>query len=114
MCMRSVPGSFHLSFLLPKEITFRPSVDGAFAAPGCTFRITHPLVKIAGPSQRAIFEAATAFLRSLERAPQPVSIAAVISTPVVGAGRDFWSIIVGADIAFSPTGLDAHFPQAVA
>ena len=114
MCMRSIPGSFHLAFLLPKEITFRPSVDEHFAAPGCTFRINHPLVKIGGPSQRSVFEAATSFLRSLARAREPLSIAAVLTSPGPIPGRDAWSIIVGADVAFSPTGLDAHFPQAVA
>lgn len=108
--MRSHPGSFHLSFLLPKEITFRPAIDGAFAAPGCSFRITFPLVKIAGPSREAVFAAATAFLRSLVSPPKPVAIAASLASPGPGAGRDGWSIAFGADVAFAPTGLGHWLP----
>ena len=108
--MRCPVGLFHLSFLLPKGITFRPAVDGHFASPGCSFRISHPLVKILGPSREALFAAATAFLRSLVRAPGALSITALLSSPAPAGGSDGWTIIVGADIAFSPTGLGAWLP----
>lgn len=114
--MRSHPGSFHLSFLLPKEITFRPAIDGAYAATDCYFRITHPLVKICGPSRQRVFGAATGFLRSLARPSEPVSISATLASPPNrwpghSHQHDGWSIILGADVAFAPTALGATFPE---
>lgn len=109
--MRSYPERmFHLSFLLPKGVELRPG-DAIFAAPACTFRIVHPLVKIIGPSREAAFAMATALLRTIVPVPKPFAIAATIVTPCcAGGGRDSWSIIVGADIAFSPTRIDPWFP----
>ena len=109
--MRSHPGSYHLSFLLPKGMVLRPGIEAAFAAPDCSLLVIHPLVKIYGRSREAVFGFATDLLRLAERPPRPVSIAATLDSPAPGSGSDPWSIIVGADVAFSPTSLDPHFPR---
>jgi hypothetical protein len=108
--MRSHPASYRLSFLLPKGVSadpgrHRPSPDG------CILTVAGPMAEILGPSREATFEHATRFLRVVCRGRPPLSIAAVLETPVQPAGRDSWSIIVGADVSFSPTALDPHFPR---
>lgn len=116
--MRCHPASYRLSFLLPKGTAassgcHQPSDDG------CRLTITHRLiVEILGPSREAVFEHATLFLRVCASGRTPMSIAATLETPSgpgwCGQRSDTWSIIVGADVAFSPTSLDPHFPKQVA
>jgi hypothetical protein len=111
--MRSHPGSFQLTFLLP---------DGAAAVPGfhqpspegCSLAIAWPLVTIAGPSRRAVFDHATRLLRASCRHLPAASIAARLTTLGRPAGSDAWSIAINADVSFSPTGLDAEFPGQLA
>lgn len=110
--MRSHPGSYRLSFLLPAGTSVdsgshRPSPDG------CTLNVTFPLAEILGPSREAVFEHAARLLRVSCRG-QRCAIAARLETPARPSGSDTWSIIVGADIAFSPTSLDPQFPSAAA
>lgn len=114
--MRSHPGSFRLSFLLPSGIRaesgcHQPSDDG------CRLTVIHRvMVEILGPSRESAFDHATRFLRVSCRGRPPLSIAATLETPS-GPGwgsikrSDTWSIIVGADVAFSPTSLGPHFPR---
>lgn len=109
--VRSSPGSFRLSFLLPPGAlvdsgSHRPSPEG------CLLHVTYPLVEIVGPSREATFEHATRLLRVSCRGRR-LSIAARLQTPSRPIGSDSFTIIVGADVAFSPTGLDPHFPRAV-
>jgi len=111
MWMRSHPAVLHWSFLLPRGIDPGPPLEGVLAAPGCRLFVIPPLVKINGFSREAVFEAATNHLRELKRQPGPHSIAATLKSPPPVAGTDSWHIIVGADIAFSPTSLNPHFPQ---
>jgi hypothetical protein len=108
--MRCHPAVFRLTFLLPAGITVdsgshRPSPDG------CLLHVISPLVEIVGPSREAVFEHAARFLRVGCRGLPPLSIAARLSTPGRPAGTDGWNIIVGADVAFSPTALDPHLPN---
>lgn len=108
--MRSHPGSYRLSFLLPAGAV-ACSGSHAPSAYGCLLHITGgSLVEIVGPSREATFEHATRLLRESCRGRPPLWIAATLQTPVRPAGRDCWSIIIGADVAFSPTSLDPHFP----
>jgi hypothetical protein len=107
--MRSPPASFRLSFLLPAGAdacsgSHRPSPEG------CLLHVTAPLVEIAGPSREAVFEHAARFLRVSCRGLR-TSLAARLQTPARPSGTDTWSIILGADVAFSPTSLDPHFPS---
>ncbi len=107
--MRSYPGSYWLSFLLPPGLQVTPARHQAVRN-DCTLRVQVGLVKISGPSRGAVFEVAAAFLRG--GAPKlPLSISAILQSPEPGAGRDSWTIIVNADIAFAPTALDAEFPK---
>jgi hypothetical protein len=110
MFMRSsAPRSFYLSFMLPRGVD---AVGDDVALEGCKVRVSPPLVKICGPSRERVFQVATAFLRHACRDRPPLSIAATLRSPAPLSGSDSWSIIVGADVAFSPTSLDPHFPKA--
>lgn len=108
--MRSIPGSFRLTFLLPAGVAadsgqHQPSPEG------CRLHVSFPLAEITGPSREAVFEHAARFLRVSCRGKAPFSIAAMLATPARLCGRDAWSIIVGADVAFSPTSLNPHLPS---
>ncbi len=107
--MSSSPGSYRLSFALPRD--WRLSYGGPQpAANGCFLTIQHYLVAVQGRSRDAVFEDAAELFRSVLRmAPGPLSIAATLETP---HGKDTWSIILKADVAFSPTSLDPQFPRA--
>ena len=108
--MRCHPGSYRLSFLLPAGV----KVDRGSHQPsphGCLLHVDGPLIEIVGPSREATFEHASRLLRVACKGRPPLSIAADLRTPARPSGRDTWSIIVGADIAFSPTSLDPHFPR---
>jgi hypothetical protein len=113
--MRQFPRPYRLTFFLPRELGRGvPQGHHAPCADGCTVQVEPPgLVMIAGPSRDATFEQAARLLRiAVRRRPQrePLSIAAILDSPDP-SGRDSWSIAVGADVAFSPTGLGVHFPQ---
>jgi hypothetical protein len=106
--MRCHPGLYRLTFLLPPGSrcdsgSHQPSPDG------CLLHVTFPLAEIVAPSREAAFDHAARLLRVSCRG-LCVAIAASLQTPARPAGRDTWSIIVGADIAFSPTSLPPHFP----
>jgi|SRR5579859_3669042 len=108
--MPAYPGLFRLAFLLPTGAntdsgSHQPSPEG------CLLHLTPPLAEIVGPSRDAVFEHATRFLRVTCRGQPPLSIAAQLQTPARPVGRDSWCIIVGADVSFSPTGLDPHLPH---
>lgn len=100
------PTAFRLTFLLPPVL-------GLLVAPGrhqpclhgCLLEIDRAgLVAIEGPSRERVFEQATRFLRVNGKGRPPYSVTATLSSPHP-SGRDGWSIIVGAEIAFSPTAL---------
>jgi hypothetical protein len=107
--MRSHPDLYRLTFLLPAGANARPGTHQP-SPDGCALTVRFPLVEIMGPSRGAVFEHAARLLRLACRGLPPLSIASVLATPARPAGRDSWSIIVGADVAFSPTGLDPSFP----
>jgi hypothetical protein len=107
--MRSRPGLFRLSFALPAGWLL--SYNGPQPlAHGCFCEVARYLVSIQGPSREAVFDdAATVFRALMGITGEPLSIAGTLETP---HGRDTWSIILNADVAFSPTSLDPHFPRA--
>ncbi|WKA31586.1 hypothetical protein [Bradyrhizobium roseum] len=110
--MRSVPGSFDLSFLVPRAVLLGIAQAEITATRGCTIELEFPLVRIRGDSRVAVFDAASDLVRHIPRRDTPISISAILHTPERPSGFDRWSIIVGADVAFSPTSLDPHFPRA--
>ncbi len=109
MVVRSSPGSFRLSFALPRD--WRLSYDGPQPlAHGSFLTVQLYLVAVQGPSREGVFEdAATLFRTVIDMTRAPLAIAATLETPW---GKDTWSVILGADVAFSPTSLDPHFPKA--
>lgn len=81
---------------------------------GCLLRVEATgLVSIEGPSRERVFEQAARFIRVHAKGLPPQAIAAVLQTPPAYAppGRDGWSIIVGADVSFSPTAIEPHLPR---
>lgn len=77
---------------------------------GCEVDIDLPLIRIRGASREVVFDAASALVRGWPR-DMPRSVSAILHTPTRPSGFDRWSIIIGADVAFSPTGLGAEFPR---
>ena len=107
--MCSHPARYRLFFLLPAGLRidpcwFEPNADG------CALSIEAGLVQVTGPSRAAVFDQAAVLLRLVHRAKPAAVITATLESPVPAPGRDGWSIIVGAPIAFSPTSLDPYFP----
>lgn len=110
--MRSHPGSFDLSFLLPRPAPGRVYSGlqrGLVERDGCALEVELPFVRIRGGNQPAVFNAAAALLQDAVRGG-PAAISAILHTPTRPSGFDRWHIIVGAPVAFSPTGLDPYFP----
>lgn len=120
------PGFVRLSFLVPSDFAIDASLAAANPPPsspyGCVvsaiFGTSLPLIEIKGPSREAVFERAALYLHALKRTTsRPVAIAATLETPpddrLRRGFRDSWTIIIGAEIAFSPTGIDPHFPRAL-
>ena len=114
--MRFHPDCYRLSFLLPAAL-LPAAVAHAYSRmhrpspSGCWLDAQIPLVDVFGPSREAVFDHAATFLRTLRRRRRsPCAIAAILTTPARPSGRDSWSIILDADIAFSPTSIDPHFP----
>jgi hypothetical protein len=106
--MRNIPFNYRLSFLLPPPLWFGgPAIPTIY---GCRVAVSDGLVGITGPSRQAVFEQAATLVRSAGRRAPPLSIAVRLSSPYLAGGCDSWSMIVGADVAFSPTAIDPYFP----
>jgi hypothetical protein len=116
----TAPDLYRLTFLLPRELTL--GLGTGLHHPclhQCLLFVEHHrerdyCIRIQGPSRELVFDQARRYLRTaarghLERGAA-FQIAAVLVTPHKPAGRDRWTIIVGADVAFSPTGLGADLP----
>jgi len=114
--MRSSNGSFDLSFLLPRPAPGRVYGGlqrGLVEQLGCEIELELPLLRIRGGSQPLVFNAAAALLQEAVRGG-PTAISAILHSPARPSGFDRWHIIVGAPVAFSPTGLDPYFPNQAA
>jgi hypothetical protein len=108
--MRSSPGSFRLSFLLPPGVTAAPDTYSGWV-PHCAVEIDRLRAVITGPSKDAVIEQAARLVRVICLGRRDLSIDATLESPPPLSGRDAWTIVVGADIAFLPTGLGALFPE---
>lgn len=100
------PSIFRLTFLLPPALSLlvQPGRHQPCLA-GCVLTIARTgLVAIEGPSRERVFEQATRFLRVNSKGRPPYSVCATLCC-LDARGRDGWSIIVGADVSFSPTSL---------
>lgn len=111
--MRSItPPVYRLAFMAPRAIAraARKRGERSLVLGGCRLSIDDSgLVAITAPSRDRAFDQAAAVLRARGEGEPPASIAAVLESPHP-RGRDGWQIITGADVAFAPTGLPAHFP----
>jgi hypothetical protein len=99
-----------LTFILPAELEALAQYGRHSPAHwGCELTVGRGgVVTIKGPSRHAVFEQAIRFLRVLMRETgrpaAPVAIAAVYTS--FEGPRDAWQIVIGADIAFVPTGME--------
>lgn len=98
---------YRLTFLLPDRLAFAVPVGRHQPClAGCVLDVDRAgLVSIFGLSREQIFAQCRRFMRLVARGHGPLSIAAVLTSPLP-PGRDAWQIIVGADVAFAPTGLE--------
>jgi hypothetical protein len=111
--MRASPGTYRFTFTLPRELV--PAIPRGRHQPcleGCVLTITGKfLVAIEGPSRERVFDQARRFLRIVCKDGPAVSLPATLETPLRDRfqrpipGRDSWSIIINAQIAFSPGSL---------
>jgi hypothetical protein len=115
------PCVFRLTFLLPPALGLlvapgrqQPCLHGCILTVGA---LGH--VAIDGPSRERVFEQASRFLKANSKGRPGYAVAAHLLTPDprdrgLRTG-DSWSIIVGADVAFSPTALGPEImPQEMA
>lgn len=111
--MRRDPGIYKLTFLLPPAIGLmvQPGRHQPCLA-GCVL-VIGPCghVAIEGPSRERVFDQATRFLKVNSKGRPAYSVAATLESPLPCRGRDGWSIIVGAEIAFSPTSMPPTIMQ---
>lgn len=116
--MRDFPDTYRLTFMLPASLVLL--VQPGRHCPclfGCVLMVDRSgLVSIVGPSRQQVFDQAGRFLRVHCKGRPALTIAATLQTPAayVPGGRDGWSIIIGAQIAFSPTSIEPHIPAAEA
>lgn len=115
--------SHRLSFLLPDGVSLA-ALDPLTSMPIGAARLVTinraGLATIEGASREQVLDAAARLIRASCSGRPPLSIAAMLSVLPPAPGRDWlmlprgadrWSIIVGADVAFSPTALDPYFPR---
>lgn len=115
------PGFYRLSFVVPRDLVLDCSVAehaDVFARLDCVvttvFGPEAPWVEIKGRSREAVFDRAALFLAALRRrTAAPLAITAILETPAdrQRGFRDSWTILLGAEIAFSPTSIDPYFPR---
>lgn len=119
--MRNDPGRYRLKFLLPHGVNVVPGQQPADSY--CAIEMGYAgNVSITAPSREAAFELATKLLRQiwhenaeLQTRP-PIAIAAVLESPCADrfnrpyAAKTSWSVIIGADVAFSPTAILPYLP----
>ena len=106
---------FRLSFLLPQDAQLAVGIDRCLPFDnGCDAAVHGAgLAIIGGPSREAVFVAAAAFIAALCEGLGPLSIAATMKTerqPGIPSGRDSWSIVVGAEVAFCATSIAPEIP----
>lgn len=123
--------AYRLTFLLPPVLGFAvPAGRHQPCLAACMLEIDRAgLVAVTGPSREAVFDQAARFFRIIGKGHAGLSIPAVLVTPprykqrfagqdlderadVMPGGRDTWTIILDAEIAFSATSLPPEiFPR---
>jgi hypothetical protein len=103
---------WRLVFMLPATLLLRARIGVHHPSlAGCLLHVKQAgLVEIGGPCREAVFDQTARFLRVLRKGMDlpPTSIDARSSCSL---GRDSWQIVIGADIAFMPGGIEPHMPR---
>lgn len=101
-----------LTFLLPPALVLLAPVGRLQPClHGCVLHVSeHGLVQIDGPAREQVFAQAIRFLRVVAKGRPPLAFPGTLRSPC--GRRDSWSIIVGADVAFSPTSIEPHMAEA--
>lgn len=109
--MRPSPEAYRLSFLMPEGA----DLDRAcfhYRSEICALEVHGAgLVVLAAPSREALLDCAGEFLVTACAGLSPRSIAVRLRGPGAPVA-DAWTAIVGANVAFCPTGLGAHLSGA--
>jgi hypothetical protein len=108
--MRSSPVSVSLSFALPSGSKLPRAGSYRDFAQGCEVIAAGAFIRVIAPSRQRVMEHSARVIRVACKDLENTSIAAQMETTGPGGGRDGWTIIVNADIAFAPTGLGVDFP----
>jgi len=104
------PGFWRLCFLLPRAIC-RVAAGRLqqLTEHGCDVDMSAaPHIVVLAPSRNRAFDQATRLICARGGNEPPGSISAILTSP--DGASDGWTIIVGADVAFAPTGLGAYLP----
>lgn len=107
---------YRLSFLLPEGASLEFTWDGwSPTIEGCGYLVHGAgLVVVTAPSREAALDTAGDFLRAACRGLGARSVALTLLTPDGASGprgRDRWTAVVGANVAFFPTGLGPYLPR---
>jgi hypothetical protein len=101
------------------RLTFRLPLRLAFALrrgrhhpclAGCMLEVlAGDIVSVTGPSRQRVFAQARRFLAPIAKGHGPLSLAGSIETATERGPpeRDAWQIILGAEVSFAPTGIEA-------
>lgn len=108
------PPVYRLTFIVPRAIlrVAAGQLDRLLLR-GCAVDFTAaPLVRVEAASRPMTFDQATRLLRARGGNEAPRSIDAMLEWMGPGGGCDRWTIVLGADVSFAPTGLGAYVPAA--
>lgn len=117
--MRANAGAYRLTFSLPKSL-WASAIPGYHqpCLEGCQVAIMRGyVVFVEGPSKELVFDQARRILRIICKGHIAVELPARLESPLRDRfgrpypGRDTWSIIVNAEIAFTPTSLSSNIME---
>lgn len=104
---------YHLKFTLPRVLALVPPGRHHPCIAGCILTVERAganlMVDVAGQSRELVFEQARRFLRVISKGHGAMTIQATLITPAPRyiidggrGGRDGWTIVIKAEIAFAP------------
>lgn len=102
--------TYRLTFTLPKGAAL-PSGHHPGWVEGCELNVCGPQVAVMAPSKEKAMEQTARALRVACAKLARVDIAALLESPGPVSGRDSWTIVVNAGVAFVPGAIGAVFPE---
>jgi hypothetical protein len=103
--------TYRLTFTLPKGAMALPSGVHQDWEPGCELDICGPLIAIIAPSREKAMSQAARVLRVACARLARAETSALLESPAPVSGRDSWTVVINADIAFVPGAIGAVFPE---